>query len=119
MKTRTAGFQSKGRKAQLFSADLLIATGIIAMAFGLFVNTYWQAQRNALGDIQNASSLPIAEGYYSQATSGAPLPGECTEANSIVTCDACPAPSDRGKFFEQRIYAQAGAVKTLRVGVCA
>src|SRR3989338_11386462 len=100
MKTRKSGFQGRGKKSQLFSADLLIATGIIAIAFGLFVNTYWQAQRNAVGSIQNASSFAIAENYYSQVTSGSALPSECSETDGIMTCDSCPAPSDKGKFFE-------------------
>ena len=99
--------------------DLLIATGIIAIAFGLFVNTYWQGQRNSLGTIQNASAFAIAEDYYNQVSTGAPLPPECSEANGKMTCDACPAASERGKFFEQRIYGDASQAKLLRVGICA
>ena len=119
--TKAAGGGTKGKKGQLLSFDFLISAAILAIALGVFLNSYSQLQKNSVGRIENASAFAISQNYYEKLVAGE-IPAGCTSMpGGEMVCNACPAvPSpDGGKYFERRLYASSSnQVFLLKTGVC-
>jgi len=114
---RKTGVGVKGKKkSQAFSVDFLIAVAILAMAFGIFLNSFSQIQGSSVSTL-NSSAFVLAEDYSRKLSNGENVEG-CIESGQgqVTTCDFCSVGSD--KFFVQRIYSSGSNAKLLRVGVC-
>ncbi|MFH1056869.1 MAG: hypothetical protein V1717_03690 [Candidatus Micrarchaeota archaeon] len=103
------------RKSQFFSVDFLIAAGVLAMALGVFLNSYSQVQSASVSTV-NSSAFVLAEEHCGRISQLASVSGCVFDGTWTWTCDYCAGGSN--KFFVQRLCSENGQARLLKVGVC-
>ena len=93
--------------------DFLIAAGVLAMALGVFLNSFSQVQSASVSTI-NSSAFVLAEDLCGRVSQLASV-SDCVFEDDAWKCDYC---SGGNKFFVQRLCFDNGQARLLKVGVC-